>query len=108
MSKRSLTTIIWACHLSGLFAAKMSKTGKIGYIGGVSLPPLNADVNALKAAIASVNPKDTFTSAFAGSFQDPAKGHEIASQMYQGVYHRRRVGGLYVLPLGRRPNPWPP
>ena len=62
----------------------MSKTGKIGYIGGVSLPPLNADVNSLKAAIASVNPSYTFTPAFAGSFQDPAKGHEIASQMYQG------------------------
>ncbi|HXE25625.1 MAG TPA: BMP family ABC transporter substrate-binding protein [Roseiarcus sp.] len=72
------------CYLSGLFAAKMSKTGKIGYIGGVSLPPLNADVNSLKAAIASVNPSATFTPAFAGSFQDPAKGHEIASQMYQG------------------------
>jgi basic membrane protein A len=71
------------CYLSGLFAAKMSKTGKVGYIGGVSLPPLNADVNALKAAIASVNPSATFTPAFAGSFQDPAKGHEIASQMYQ-------------------------
>ena len=62
------------CYLSGLFAAKMSKTGKIGYIGGVSLPPLNADVNSLKAAIASVNPSDTFTPAFAGSFQDPREG----------------------------------
>ncbi|HLJ69796.1 MAG TPA: BMP family ABC transporter substrate-binding protein [Roseiarcus sp.] len=71
------------CYLSGMFAAKVSKTGKIGYIGGVSLPPLNADVNSLKAAIAAVNPKATFTHAFAGSFQDPAKGHEIASQMYQ-------------------------
>jgi basic membrane protein A len=69
------------CYLSGLFAAKMSKTGKVGYIGGVSLPPLNADVNA--AAIATVNAKATFTPAFAGSFQDPAKGHEMASQMYQ-------------------------
>ena len=72
------------CYLSGMFAAKMSKTGKIGYIGGVSLPPLNADVNSMKAAIASVNPSATFTPAFVGSFQDPAKGHETASQMYQG------------------------
>ena len=28
-------------------------------------------------------PSATVTGAFAGSFQDPAKGHEIASQMYQ-------------------------
>ena len=71
------------CYLSGLFAAKVSKSGKIGYIGGVSIPPLNADLNAMKAAVASVNPKGSVTGAFAGSFQDPAKGHEIASQMYQ-------------------------
>ena len=71
------------CYLSGLFGAKMSKSGKLGYIGGVSLPPLNADVNAIKAAAASVDPKITLAAAFAGSFQDPAKGHEIASQMFQ-------------------------
>jgi basic membrane protein A len=72
------------CYLSGLFAAKVSKTGKIGYIGGVSIPPLNADLNAMKAAAASVGASISVTGAFAGSFQDPAKGHEIASQMYQG------------------------
>jgi basic membrane protein A len=71
------------CYLSGLFAARMSANGKIGYIGGVSIPPLNADLNAMKAAAATVSPDITVTGAFAGSFQDPAKGHEIASQMYQ-------------------------
>ena len=71
------------CYLSGLFGARMSKKGGLGYIGGVSLPGLNADLNSLKAAAASVNPSIKVTGAFAGSFQDPAKGHEIANQMYQ-------------------------
>lgn len=71
------------CYLSGLFGAKVSATGKLGYIGGVSLPPLNADLNAIKAAAASVSPAIKVTGAFAGSFQDPAKGHEIANQMYE-------------------------
>jgi basic membrane protein A len=71
------------CYLSGMFAARYSETGKLGYIGGISIPPLNADFNAMKAGAMSVNDKVTVTSAFAGSFQDPAKGHEIASQMYQ-------------------------
>lgn len=71
------------CYLSGMFAAKVSKTGKIGYIGGLSIPGLNADLNAIKAAVAATNPKGSVTGAFAGSFQDPAKGHEIATQMYQ-------------------------
>jgi basic membrane protein A len=69
-------------YLSGYFAGKWTKNGKIGYIGGVSLPPLNADFNALKAGALAANPKATAVSAFAGSFQDPTKGHEIAAQMY--------------------------
>jgi len=72
------------CYLSGLFGALVSKSGKLGYIGGISLPPLNADVNAIKAGSTSVNAKATLNAAFAGSFQDPAKGQEIATQMYQG------------------------
>jgi basic membrane protein A len=71
------------CYLSGLFAGRISKTGKIGYIGGMSLPGLNADLNALKAAGAAIGPNISVTGAFAGSFQDPAKGHEIANQLYQ-------------------------
>lgn len=70
------------CYLSGMFAAKISKTGKIGYIGGISIPPMNADFNALKAGALAVNPQASVTAAFAGSFQDPAKGQEIATQMY--------------------------
>src|SRR6266700_6672314 len=72
------------CYLSGLFGALISKTGKLGYIGGLSLPPLNADANAIKAGATSANAAATLNAAFAGSFQDPAKGQEIATQMYQG------------------------
>ncbi|OQP86381.1 BMP family ABC transporter substrate-binding protein [Rhizobium rhizosphaerae] len=71
------------CYLSGLFGAMMSPSGKLGYIGGISLPPLNADANAIKAAMTTVKPDATLTVAFAGSFQDPAKGQEIATQMYK-------------------------
>jgi basic membrane protein A len=70
------------CYLSGIFAARVSKTGKIGFIGGISIPPINADFNALKAGAQSVRPDATVTAAFAGSFQDPAKGQEIAAQMF--------------------------
>ncbi|PSJ57158.1 BMP family ABC transporter substrate-binding protein [Pseudaminobacter soli (ex Li et al. 2025)] len=70
------------CYLSGIFAARVSKTGKLGFIGGVSIPPINADFNAFKAGAQSVRPDATVSVAFAGSFQDPAKGQEIATQMY--------------------------
>jgi len=70
------------CYLAGIFAARMSKTGKLGFIGGVSIPPINADYNAFKAGALSVRPDAGTSVAFAGSFQDPARGQEIATQMY--------------------------
>ena len=70
------------CFLSGVFAAHVSRSKKIGYIGGISIPPLNADFNALRAGVHSVDLDATVTAAFAGSFQDPAKGYEIATQMF--------------------------
>jgi len=70
------------CYLSGIFAARLSKSGKLGFIGGVSIPPINADYNAFKAGALSVRPDASVAVAFAGSFQDPAKGQEIATQMY--------------------------
>jgi len=70
------------CYLSGIFGAHVSASQKIGFIGGISIPPINADFNALKAGAQSVNPDIEVTAAFAGSFQDPAKGQEIATQMF--------------------------
>ena len=71
-------------YLAGIFAGRMSTTGKIGFIGGMSIPPLNADYNAFKAGVLSVRKNAAVTVAFAGSFQDPVKGREIATQMFNG------------------------
>lgn len=72
----------YGMYLAGLFGAKISQSRKLGYIGGVSLPGLNADLNAMKAGAAQVNSAVTIKGAFAGSFQDPTKGREIANQLY--------------------------
>jgi basic membrane protein A len=72
-----------AAYLAGVCGAYLSKTGKIGYIGGASIPTINADVNAIIAGARSVDPRATVTPAFVGSFQDPAKGHDIAEQLYR-------------------------
>ncbi len=70
------------CYLSGIFAANVTQTGKLGFIGGISIPPINADFNAFKAGAQTVRSDISAVAAFAGSFQDPAKGLEIANQMY--------------------------
>jgi basic membrane protein A len=82
----NVRTVEYQAHygmfLAGLFGAKISQSHKLGYIGGMSLPGLNADLNAMKAGAATVAATVTVKGAFAGSFQDPTKGREIASQLY--------------------------
>lgn len=73
-------------YLAGTFAASMSKTGKIALIGGVPLPYVWADYNALTNAAKAVNPAIQTQAAFVQSFEDPVKGREVAAGLFaQGV-----------------------
>lgn len=72
--------------LGGVIAGMITKTGKVGYIGGMEIPPI---VNASKGFIAGarwVNPDVKVLSTFIGTFEDPAKAKETAiSFIQQGV-----------------------
>jgi basic membrane protein A and related proteins len=70
-----------ASYLSGMCGASVSRASKIGYIGGMSMPTLDASVNALDAGAKSVRAVE-LSAAFVGSFQDPVKALAIAEQMF--------------------------
>ena len=70
-------------YLVGVCGALVSRTGKIGYIGGASIPPIDADANAMQAGLRSVHPDRSLITTFIGSFQDPAKAFQITEQMYR-------------------------
>jgi basic membrane protein A len=82
----NVRTVEYQAHygmfLAGVFGAKITQSRKLGYVGGMSLPGLNADLNAMKAGAAMVSSGVTVKGAFAGSFQDPTKGREIADQLF--------------------------
>ncbi len=86
------------CYLSGLFAAKVSKTGKIGYIGGVSLPPLNADLNAMKTAAAAVGPNITVTGRSRARSRTPPRATKSPPRC-------TRTASTTSRPTRRRPTP---
>ena len=71
-------------YLAGILAGALNTTDKVGFVGGVSIPPLNADYNAFVAAAQSTNPDIGGEAAFADSFEDPAKGREIGAALYDG------------------------
>ena len=71
-------------YLAGILAGELNTTGKVGFVGGASIPSLNADYNAFVAAAQTKNAGITGEAAFADSFEDPAKGRELGAALYDG------------------------
>jgi len=68
-------------YLSGLIAGGMSKSGKIGMVGGFPIPEVNRLMNAFMAGVKEVNPKAEFMVTFINSWFDPPKAKEAAFAM---------------------------
>jgi len=71
-------------YLAGVYAAMMSKTKTIGAVGGQDIPVINDFIVGYKqGAIANGVAADKVIVQYAGGWNDPAKGKEIALAMYQ-------------------------
>lgn len=68
-------------YLTGMIAGGMSKTGKIGMVGGFPIPEVNRLMNAFMAGAKEVNPKVEFTVSFINSWFDPPKAKEATFAM---------------------------
>ena len=66
------------CYLMGIIAGSMTKTNKIGMVGGYPIGEVNRLFNAFIAGAKSVNPKAEFKVTFIGSWFDPPKAKEAA------------------------------
>ncbi len=62
--------------LAGVAAAKMSKAGKLGFIGGFPIPDIVGPANAFLLGAQSVRPECTCTIIFMNSWEDPGKEKE--------------------------------
>jgi basic membrane lipoprotein Med (substrate-binding protein (PBP1-ABC) superfamily) len=57
-------------YLLGVIAARESKTGKAGVIGGINLPSIASTFLAFKAGAQAVNPKFEVKEVYTGNFDD--------------------------------------
>ena len=64
-----------------MIAASLSKSGKLGVVSGSDDPTVNAADNGWGQGAVSVNPDVSVEFGVAGSYEDPAKGKEIALAM---------------------------
>jgi len=82
-------------YLSGMVAGGMTKTNKIGMVGGYPIPEVNRLMHAFMEGAREVNPKVQFYVTFIGSWFDPPKAKEAAFAMIEkgaDVMYAERFG----------------
>lgn len=68
--------------LVGVVAGKMTKTNKIGFVGGMDSPTIKKFEVGFKAGIEASNPEAQFTSVYASGFDKPDEGKSAAATLY--------------------------
>ena len=99
-------------YLVGVLAGLYTKTGHIGFIGGMDIPLIHKFEAGYLAGAKYANPGVSVTVAYAGTtpqaFTDPAKGKELALLQYgRGVdviYHASGSTGNGVIEAAREVN----
>lgn len=75
-----------AMYLLGIIAGMMTKTEKIGVIGGQDFPSVVSGFDAFEAGVKSVNLDAEIYRDYVGNWEDAAKGKELAiAQIEKGV-----------------------
>jgi basic membrane lipoprotein Med (substrate-binding protein (PBP1-ABC) superfamily) len=84
-----------SCYLSGMYAGAMTRTNRIGLVGGFPIPEVNREMHAFIAGARELNPNASFMVTFIGAWWDPPRAKEAAfAQIDQGadVLYAERFG----------------
>lgn len=72
-----------SAYVVGLVAGKMTKTNKVGFIGGLNNVVIKKFEYGFQEGVKDANPNVEVLTQYANTFVDAAKGKTIASQMYK-------------------------
>lgn len=97
------------CFLAGALAGMVSKTGRIGFVGGMEVPLIRRFEAGYSAGAKTARKDAKVLVAYTGRFDDPAKGKELAlAQFAQGadvVMHASGSCGLGVIEAAKQKGP---
>lgn len=68
----------------GVLASKLSKSGTVGYVGGLSLPFSYSEVHAMEQAIKDTGASTTIKPVWTSDFNDAQKAQQISTQLLGG------------------------
>ncbi|MDM8535621.1 BMP family ABC transporter substrate-binding protein [Desulfobacterales bacterium HSG17] len=96
--------------LVGYIAGKMTKTNKVGFVGGIKFPLIEKFEYGFMTGVKMANPKCEVLRQYAESFTDAAKGKAIANNMYQQgsdiVFHASGGVGDGVIEAAKEKGKW--
>ncbi len=96
--------------LVGYIAGKMTKTNKVGFVGGIKFPLIEKFEYGFMAGVKLANPKAEVLRQYAESFTDAAKGKAITNNMYQQgadiVFHASGGVGDGVIEAAKEKGKW--
>jgi len=96
--------------LVGYIAGKMTKTNKIGFVGGIKFPLIEKFEYGYMAGAKLANPDVEIVRQYAESFTDAAKGKAITNNMYQQgadiVFHAAGAVGDGVIEAAKEKGKW--
>jgi basic membrane protein A len=95
--------------LVGALSGLLTKTGKVGFVGGMEIPLIKKFEAGFVAGVKAVNPKAQVIVKYAGNtasaFKDPTKGKELALSEYHAgadiIFHASGSTGLGVFEAAR-------
>ena len=92
--------------LAGVAAAKMSKSGKIGFVGGMDIPVINRFHAGFVEGAKAVNPDIEIQVNYTGAFDKADLGKIAANSMYSSgvdiIFHA--AGGLVTVYSQKQKN----
>ena len=94
-----------ASYLAGMLAASITKTNKLGVIGGTQLPPVVESFHAFEDGAHAVTPAIKVVTSYIGNWDDVSAGKEQAlAQLAQGIdviFQNADAAGLGVFQAAR-------
>ncbi|AJS59715.1 BMP family lipoprotein [Paenibacillus sp. IHBB 10380] len=86
--------------LVGVVAASMTKTNKIGFVGGSKIPVITRFAAGFEAGVKAANPDAKVTINYTGAFDKPDQGKAAAATMYNDgvdiIFHAAGATGTGV------------
>ncbi|WNY69528.1 nucleoside ABC transporter substrate-binding protein BmpA [Borreliella andersonii] len=91
--------------LTGYIASKLSKTGKIGFLGGIESEIVDAFRYGYEAGAKYANKDIKISAQYIGSFADIEAGRSVATRMYSDeidiIHHAAGLGGIGAIEVAK-------